>query len=66
LKSNVDSCLLIATVLNPILGYDAVVRITRKAAEDGITPKQAAVALGLISSEEYDFHVQPLVMALGA
>lgn len=65
LKSNVDSCLLIATVLNPILGYDAVVRVTQKAAEDGITPKQAAMALGLISSEEYDFHVQPLAMALG-
>jgi fumarate hydratase class II len=64
LQSNIDHSLLIATALNPLLGYDVVAQITRKAAAEGISPKAAALALGVISAGEYDAHVQPKMMAL--
>lgn len=62
LKDNVENSLLIATALNPVLGYDVVASITRKAAAEGISPKASAVALGVITAEEYDLHVQPHTM----
>jgi fumarate hydratase class II len=63
LSRNVDMAILPATALNPILGYDQVARITRKAMADRTTPREAAIALGLLTAEEYDRHVRPLSMA---
>ncbi|KAA0596101.1 fumarate hydratase class II [Azospirillum lipoferum] len=57
LKSNVDNALLRATALNPILGYDKVVEITVKALRDDVTPRDACIALGFLSAEDYDRHV---------
>ena len=57
LKSNVDNALLRATALNPILGYDKVVEITAKALRDDVTPRDACIALGFLSAEDYDRHV---------
>ncbi|HKS11615.1 MAG TPA: class II fumarate hydratase [Pseudomonas sp.] len=62
LAANVENALLIATALNPVLGYDTVARVTRKAAEEGISPKAAAIALGVITAQEYDRQVQPALM----
>lgn len=62
LKDNIDNSLLIATALNPVLGYDVVAQITRKAALEGTSPKAAALALGVISAEDYDAQVQPRTM----
>jgi len=62
LAANLENALLMATVLNPVLGYDRVAQITRKAAEEGISPKAAAVALGFISAEEYERQVRPELM----
>ncbi|MBJ9978371.1 class II fumarate hydratase [Pseudomonas sp. S75] len=59
LARNVEGSLLLATALNPVLGYDQVARITRKAADDDLTPRQAALALGLLSEEAYDRYVRP-------
>lgn len=63
LASNVSNALLLATALNPVLGYDRVAAITAKALHDGTTPRQAAVALGYISAAEYDRLVDPARMA---
>ncbi len=57
LKGNVDNALLRATALNPILGYDKVVEITAKALRDDVTPRDACIALGFLSAEDYDRHV---------
>ena len=62
LAANLENALLMATVLNPVLGYDPVAQITRKAAEEGISPKAAAVALGFITAEEYERQVRPELM----
>ncbi len=63
LASNVDNALLLATSLNPVLGYDKVAQVTARAMEDGVTPRQAALSLGFISGEEYDHLVDPKRMS---
>ncbi|WIX83327.1 class II fumarate hydratase [Amycolatopsis carbonis] len=63
LAVNVDGALLLATALNPVLGYDQVARITARARRDGITPREATVELGLLTAQEYDRHVDPAAMA---
>jgi fumarate hydratase class II len=62
LADNLENALLMATVLNPILGYDRVAQITRKAAQEGLSPKAAAVALGFITAEECQRLVRPELM----
>ncbi len=62
LAANVANALLLATALNPVLGYDKVAQITAKAVTDGTTPRAAAVALGFLTGAQYDQHVDPLRM----
>lgn len=63
LADNVDNALLLATALNPVIGYDKVSQITAKALADGTTPRAAAVALGFMTAEAYDQHIDPRRMA---
>jgi fumarate hydratase class II len=62
LAENVANALLLATALNPTLGYDRVAAITRKAMAEGLTPRAAAVALGDMTADEYDRIVDPAAM----
>jgi fumarate hydratase class II len=62
LAQNVAHAPLLATALNPVIGYDNVARITALALERAITPREAAVSLGLISAEDYDRYVDPRKM----
>lgn len=48
-----------ATCLNSVLGYDDVAKIAKKAHKDGTTLKEACLALGKLSSEEFDERVRP-------
>ncbi len=66
LEKNVAGAVLPATALNPVLGYDAVARITKRAVEHETTPREAAIALGLLTGEEYDRHIDPTALAGGA
>lgn len=63
LAANVANAPLLATALNPVIGYDKVAQITAKALDDAITPREAAIALGLLSGEDYDRYVDPKRMA---
>ncbi|MEM5313660.1 hypothetical protein [Paraburkholderia sp. JHI869] len=63
LATNVENALLSVTALNPVLGYDAVARITRLALQEGITPRAAALSLGLIDADQYDRIVDPARLA---
>ncbi|MFM0039077.1 hypothetical protein PQQ73_32775 [Paraburkholderia strydomiana] len=60
---NVENALLSITALNPVLGYDAVARISALALREGITPRAAALSLGLIDAEQYDRIVDPARLA---
>jgi fumarate hydratase class II len=54
LAGNVENALLLVTALNPHLGYDQVARITALALAQGITPRAAALSLGLVDEATYD------------
>ena len=55
----VSQSLMLVTALNPHIGYDNAARIAKKAHAEGSTLKEAAVALGLVTSEQFDQWVRP-------
>jgi fumarate hydratase class II len=46
--------LMLVTALAPRIGYDNAARIARKAYDEGLTLRQAAVALGLVTEAQFD------------
>jgi fumarate hydratase class II len=63
IATHVESSLMLATALNPHIGYDDAARVAKRAHVEGITLRQAAVALGLATADEFDSWVQPRRMA---
>lgn len=59
LRHNVERSLLQATSLNPVIGYKNVSKIVQKANEENVTPKEAALDLGLVTNEVWDKHTDP-------
>jgi fumarate hydratase class II len=51
--------LMLVTALNPKIGYDNAAKVAKKAHAEGTTLKEAAVALGLLTPEEFDELVRP-------
>jgi len=51
--------LMLVTALNPHIGYDNAAKVAKKAYAEGTTLKEAAVALGLLSTEQFDEWVRP-------
>jgi fumarate hydratase, class II len=51
--------LMLVTALNPHIGYDKAAQIAKKAHHEGTTLKQAALALGYVSEEQFDDWVRP-------
>ncbi|MCU0305580.1 MAG: class II fumarate hydratase [Thermoanaerobaculales bacterium] len=62
IAGHVEGSLMLATALNPHLGYDAAARIAKKAHADGSTLRQAALELGLATSDELDAWIRPEAM----
>lgn len=50
----VKRSLMLVTALNPHIGYDKAAEIAKKAHVEGTTLKEAAVALGYVSTEDFD------------
>ncbi len=57
-----QNSLMLVTALNPHIGYDKAAQIAKKAHREGITLKQAALALGYVSAEQFDQWVRPEAM----
>jgi fumarate hydratase class II len=51
--------LMTVTALSPKIGYDKAAEIAKKAHKDGSTLKEAALALGYVSSDDFDKFVVP-------
>ena len=51
--------LMLVTALNPHIGYDNSAKVAKKAHVENTTLKEAAVALGLLTAEEFDEKVRP-------
>ena len=59
IAENVRRSLMLVTALNPHIGYDNAAKVAKKAHAEGKTLKEAAVALGLLSAEDFDRWVRP-------
>ena len=57
-----NESLMLVTALNPHIGYDHAAKIAKKAHKEGTTLKQAGIALGLLTEEQFDQWVKPETM----
>ena len=55
----VDRSLMLVTALAPHIGYDRAAEIAKRAHHAGTTLREAALALGYVTGEEYDAWVRP-------
>ena len=50
---------MLVTALNPYIGYDNAAQIAKNAHKKGITLRESAVELGLLTGEQFDQYVRP-------
>lgn len=55
----VDHTLMSVTALNPHIGYDNAAKIAKNAHKKGLSLKQSAIELGILTEEEFDKYVRP-------
>ena len=54
-----NSSLMLVTALNPHIGYDNSAKIAKQAHEQGTTLREAGIALGLLTDEQFDEWIKP-------
>jgi len=59
IKRLVDQSLMLVTALNPHIGYENAAKIAKKAHKEGTTLKEAAIALELLTEEQFNEWVRP-------
>jgi fumarate hydratase class II len=59
IRALVAASLMLVTALSPHIGYDRAAEIAKKAHKEGTTLKDAALALGYVSAEDFDRWVRP-------
>ena len=59
MRENLDRSLMLVTCLTPVTGYESAAKAAKKAHREGTTLREAVLALGLMSGEEYDRQVDP-------
>lgn len=59
IEKNLNNSLMLVTALNPHIGYDNAAKVAKKAYNENTTLKEAAVALGFLTEEEFDEKVRP-------
>jgi fumarate hydratase class II len=62
IKRHLENSLMLVTSLNPHIGYYKAAEIAKKAHKEGTTLKEAAIALGHGSAEDFDKWVDPAKM----
>ena len=62
IEKNLAHSLMLVTALNPHIGYENAAKIAKKARQEGTTLQQAAVALGLVTAQQFDEWVNPQKM----
>jgi fumarate hydratase class II len=62
INHNLEQNLMLVTALNKHLGYDVAAKIAKKALKEGLTLRQAALDLALLSAEDFDRWMVPLEM----
>ncbi|MBX6319214.1 class II fumarate hydratase [Pigmentiphaga sp.] len=58
----VERSLMLVTALNPHIGYDKAAQIAKKAHKENLSLREAALALGYVTAEQFDQWVNPAAM----
>lgn len=63
MHDNLHNSLMLVTALNPYIGYENAAKTAKKAYQENISLKEACVALGFLSAEEFDrvFHPENMI-----
>lgn len=59
IKKHLENSLMLVTALNPHIGYENAAKIAKKALKENKSLREAALDLGLLSSEQFDQWVRP-------
>ena len=59
IENHLKNSLMLVTALNPHIGYDNAAKIAKTAHAQGTTLKEAALSLGLLTSDQFDAWVNP-------
>jgi fumarate hydratase class II len=59
IRLHLENSLMLVTALNPLIGYDKSAQVAKKAHKEGTTLREAAVALGFLTAEQFDEAVRP-------
>jgi fumarate hydratase class II len=59
IKRHLENSLMLVTALNPHIGYDNAAKIAKKAHKEGLTLRESALELGLVSAEDFERWVRP-------
>jgi len=59
IKEKLENSLMLVTALNTHIGYENAAKIAKKAHKEGSTLREAAIELGLLTSEQFDEWVKP-------
>jgi len=62
IRANVERSLMLVTALNPHIGYENAAKIALHAHRNKLNLREAALALGLVSAEDFDRWVRPEAM----
>ena len=59
ISEHLENSLMLVTALNPHIGYDNAAKIAKNAHENGLTLRQSAIDLKMLTNEEFDEWVRP-------
>ena len=59
MHENLHNSLMLATILSPHIGYENTAKVVNKAHREGLSLKEACLALGYLNSEEFDKYFHP-------
>lgn len=59
MRENLNRSLMLVTCLTPKIGYDRAAECAKRALKDGVSLKEAALSMGLLSESEFDELVRP-------
>ena len=62
IEEHLNNSLMLVTALNPLIGYDKAAQVAKKAHKERTTLKEACLALGFLTAEEFDAAIIPADM----
>jgi fumarate hydratase class II len=62
IKKNLENSLMLVTALNTHIGYENAAKIAKKAHAEGLTLRESAIELGLLTEAQFDEWVDPAKM----